>query len=183
MPELKNDMYERFCQLVFAGAKPTPAYLEVGFKKGTNPSSGAGKLLKRPDILARLAELRGNVSAVVLAKAGMDRLYVLDKLKLIIENKEEPAAARVRSLELAGKELGMFIDRAEIRTGDLDRMTPEQLKARLEMEQQKLAELKAMKASLGEGDNLDPAQNASEVAPPCGYKEDAGDPDLDVSVH
>lgn len=119
---LKNGKHELFAQALAQGKTADESYAEAGF----NPHRGnASRLSSNESIQARVAELRERaIRGIVL-----DRQWVLDRL---IENAtaalvEKDRSVANRSLELLGKELGMFVDRKEIRSGPLDEASPDEL--------------------------------------------------------
>lgn len=142
MPVLRNQRHERFAQEIAKGQSATAAYETAGGKKNRRYASELGH---RPDISARVAEIlsgRERMHAQATAKAvervALTKEWVLAKL---IENAERALQARQatdddgkplgdfkyegtvanRALELLGKELGMFIDRKEVRNvGEFD---------------------------------------------------------------
>ncbi len=149
---LKNTKREHFAQLVSNGESPPRAYVLAGYSENGALQS-SNRLLRDADICSRIAHLRGKkeskhekaVSAVV-KDAALDKAWVLAKLVKITdmgmaaepvmdkdgnpvgEYKQNLAAAK-GAVELIGKELGMFIDRKEIRTGYLDTLNPDDLTA------------------------------------------------------
>jgi hypothetical protein len=78
MPVLTNPRYERVAQGRFQGMTVGDAYAAAGFR---GSRSNACKLLRRPEVAARIAEL-GQTSAEALV---YDRAYVVRKLVAIIE--------------------------------------------------------------------------------------------------
>lgn len=148
---LKNAKHEHFAQLVSNGETAPRAYVLAGYsEKGARQSAHA--LLTKPDVSDRVSYLRSKkeekhakaVDAVV-KDAALDKAWVLGKLVKITdmgmaaepvmdkegnpvgEYKTNLAAAK-GAVELIGKELGMFIDRKEIRTGELDGLGHDELK-------------------------------------------------------
>jgi hypothetical protein len=110
MAELRNPRHEHFCQLVAAGHSPTQAYVTAGYSEKTAYTSGP-RLLKTPEVSARVTDLRQMVAQAAVNRAVIDRDWVLEGLRNIAE-KGASESARVRALELCGKELGMFVDRS-----------------------------------------------------------------------
>jgi hypothetical protein len=124
MPVLDNPRYETFVQALASGKNKTEAYEIAGYKSN---DGNASTLAAKPEIQARLKEIKGASAA----KVELTREWVLGKL---IENHDRAVAAEEgaianRSLELLGKEIGMFIDRKEVRTGKLDAIDDDQLAA------------------------------------------------------
>jgi hypothetical protein len=89
-------------------------------------------------------EVTGQGMKIAIVESGVNRLWVLERLrenversmqaKPVLDKEGQPtgeyryeAAAANRALELIGKEIGMFVDRAELRIEDrLASMTKEQ---------------------------------------------------------
>jgi len=124
--ELQNPRHEQFCQLISVGHSPARAYVAVGYSAKTAYTSGP-RMLKAPSVSARVAELQRSVAAAAVNRAAIDRDWVLSGLRRIAENGASESA-RVRALELVGKELGMFVERPAVPwDGDLAKLTTDQL--------------------------------------------------------
>lgn len=146
---LKNSKHEHFAQLVSKGEKASRAYVTAGYSKAGAEQS-ANRLLKNADIQTRIAQLRAAIEQPsrerAIEKAAVDKAWVLHSLTQIVkmgmavepvrddegnelgELKAANLPAANKALELVGKELGMFIDRKEIRTGELDGLAHDDLK-------------------------------------------------------
>lgn len=150
MGVLKNARHEHFAQLVAGGKDPTAAYVTAGFSpNGARPS--ALRLLQVATVCSRVAELRKAVEEPAreraIEKAAVSKAWVLEKLTKVVdlgmalepvkgedgkelgELKAANLPAANTALGLIGKELGMFIDRKEIRTGPLDGLPPDEAKS------------------------------------------------------
>ena len=149
---LANAKHEHFAQLVSNGESATRAYEIAGYK-GKGSGQSANRLLKDAKICARIAHLRAakeakheKVAERVVKEAGLDKAWVLERLTKIVgmgmaadpvvDNEGQPIgeykanlAGANKALELIGKELGMFIERKEVRTGALDDLPRDQMKA------------------------------------------------------
>jgi hypothetical protein len=154
MSMLKNAKHEHFAHLVAKGASATEAYVQAGYSCNGAATSGM-RLLKNADICSRVAGIRANVIAIAAEKTSVTKAWVLEQLvetvamakaaepvldgegKPIGEYKQNLAAGN-RALELIGKELGMFIDRKEIRTGDLDDIPHEDKKVAMDAVKQEI---------------------------------------------
>jgi phage terminase small subunit len=122
---LRNAKYEAFCFNVVAGKTLTLAYKDAGF---AGDRRNAAELAKRDYITRRIAEITRQRQDIARraaqsyeAKHTITREWVLDRLRHVAESaiadNDRPAANR--SLELLGREIGMFIERKEIgRPGD-----------------------------------------------------------------
>ncbi len=148
---LKNAKHEHFAQLVSNGETAPRAYVLAGYsEKGARQSAHA--LLTKTDVSDRVSYLRskkeeahGQQVQQVLQEAALDKAWVLKRLSRIVDMgmAAEPVKdaegnpvgeyranlqAANKALELIGKEAGMFIDRKEIRTGELDGLGHDELK-------------------------------------------------------
>lgn len=149
---LKNAKHEHFAQLVSNGESATRAYVVAGYSENGAKQSAA-RLLTSADVCDRIAYLRskkeeahGQQVQQVLQEAALDKAWVLKRLARIVdlgmavepvrdeegnvtgELKTANLPAANKALELIGKEAGMFIDRKEIRTGELDGLPHDELK-------------------------------------------------------
>ena len=149
MGVLRNAKHEHFAQLVSKGEAPPRAYVIAGYSEH-GAAQSANRLLKNAEVCSRIAQLREAVEKPsrerAIEKAAVDKAWVLSQL---VENvnmgkQAEPVrdnegnetgeykqnlAAANKALELIGKELGMFIDRKEVRTGALDALPTSELEA------------------------------------------------------
>lgn len=137
---LENSKHESFCQHVFKGESDYIAYELAGYKPKNAPRN-ACRLMKFPEIVARIDFLKKQKddlekAAVVEAaqKFGIDKEWVMNQLARVhtcamdgepIVNKDGvivghrlDLSAANRSLELIGKELGMFV--VKIKTDEND---------------------------------------------------------------
>lgn len=138
---------EKFCQWIVKGETQADAwrksYTVQKTTKNETVQANASRLMADSKVIARVAELR----KPVIEKLQLTKEWVLNELveivrmgkstELELTNNEdgEPVTAEVKqnlaaankALELIGKELAMFVDRKEIRTGDLEAMQPEAL--------------------------------------------------------
>lgn len=124
---LSNPQWEAFAVAYAKNGNATKSALEAGFAAGKNNMSAAvrgSQLLKREEVRARIDEIKQQVTKKALASAGVDRAWILEKLK---ENAEQALDAKDRgaanrALELLGKEHGMFQDRKIIQIGPLEQL-------------------------------------------------------------
>jgi len=148
---LRNAKHEHFAQLVSNGESATRAYVLAGYSEGGAKQSAA-RLLTNADVCERIAYLRQQKEAKhekavskAVESAAIDKAWVLSKLVKVTEmgmqaepvydEEGNPAgeykqnlAAANKALELIGKEMGMFVDRKEVRTGPLDTLPHDDLK-------------------------------------------------------
>lgn len=128
MPILANAKHEHFAQLVANGQTAPKAYVSAGYS-AQGAAQSANRLLRDADVSLRVTELREAVAERTIEKAAVDRAWIMTTL---VDNAKRAAEAEDfgpsnRALELLGKELGMFIDRKEIRTGALDDKSDDEL--------------------------------------------------------
>lgn len=149
MTILTNQRHERFAQELAKGTSASEAYELAGYK----PNRGNAIALKQDqrismrvaEILQEREQIHAQATADAVERAGLTKEWVINRL---IENVERamqvvPVTDRDgkgtgeftyqgnvanRSLELLGKELGMFVDRTEDVTA---RRTSEQIYSRL----------------------------------------------------
>lgn len=145
MSILTNRKHEHFASLVASGSSATRAAVTAGYSERRAASTGS-ELMARPEVSARVMELRGAMTERQVERVAVDRAWVMEKLAKIVamgmqaepvlddkgnaagEYRQNLTAAN-KALELIGKELGMFVDRKEVRSGPLDGLSPEELKA------------------------------------------------------
>jgi hypothetical protein len=94
MPLLENVHHEAFARARAKGARLDDAYEDAGFTPGRGHAS---RLAKRPDVAARIAELK-------LLEAGVERasspVIIAALLQLALDKEISPAAAREARLML-----------------------------------------------------------------------------------
>jgi hypothetical protein len=137
---------EAFAQAVATGLTYADAYRQacpnskakpVSIRRMSSHYSGDEWVKKR------IAEIKAEATRIAVEKTGIDKSYVIARLKVVVERcmqqepvivKGEPvgqyvfnAAGANRALELLGKEIGMFVDRAEVRTGPLENLSDAEL--------------------------------------------------------
>ena len=140
---------EAFCQAIVSGKSQADAYrsaYNAGKMKPETVQRNAHTLAKNSKVATRIDAIRAPVIEKAIEKAGVDKAWVMSKLVKVVdmgmqaepvidsegastgEYKQNLPAAN-KALELIGKELMMFIDRSEVRTGPLDGIEHEELKA------------------------------------------------------
>jgi hypothetical protein len=129
MATLKNHRHERFATFIAGGMTATEAYQQAGFSGRGAPQS-ASRLAKTPAVANRIVELKRALSDSTLRKSLIDREWVIARLKHLAEA-AETGSARIRALELCGRELGMFREQREDTfmnwDGDLRKLSSAQL--------------------------------------------------------
>jgi phage terminase small subunit len=117
-----------FCRhMLDPGVTATEAARRAGYST-SYATREAAKLVGKPQVAAKIAELRGQAERAAVAEYAVDKSAVRRGLHHEAQNAETPAA-RVRAWELLGKDIGMFTDRQEI---TLKRDPREMSKAELE---------------------------------------------------
>ena len=117
MPALSNIKHENFCRNLIEGAKlgcsATDAYIKAGYSdKGVGPRVGASRLLTKPNIKARLAEL----SAPAVRKAKITAESLLNELEETRAGAVSAAqfGAATAAIAAKAKISGIMVDRLEI---------------------------------------------------------------------
>lgn len=128
MPLLTNPKHEHFAQLVAKGETPPKAYVLAGYSEA-GAAQSANRLLKDADVLARVAELRANLTERLVEKTAYDLAKAMQEtdeaLRLALA-KENPGAA-VAAITLRSKLNGLLVDKKEIRTGPLEEKSEAEL--------------------------------------------------------
>ena len=127
MPILENTKHELFAQAIAKGASQGAAYRQAGYEGVPNRKTPV-RIANRADVKARVQELLTHVSMIT----KVDKAEIMSELKKTYDratNTEDWSACN-RSLELMGRELGMFVERHEVdvqvkRRLIIERLTPE----------------------------------------------------------
>lgn len=103
------------------------AYVEAGYNTTTAEStaSNAAKLAGEPDVDQRVKELLGRSAERAVINRARIQGELLRSMGEAREKHQHSVA--VRAIELLGKDIGMFVDRKEIKTSKIDEMTIEEL--------------------------------------------------------
>ena len=121
---LTNSKHEHFAHLVTKGESPARAYVLCGYSEHGALQSG-NRLLRKPDVAARVEELKTAVSERQIERMAVDRSWVMAQLTENVQRAMQVSPVRDRegnptgqyiyqggvanrALELLGKELGMF---------------------------------------------------------------------------
>jgi hypothetical protein len=130
MPPLLDPRHEIFVHHMLGGANQIDSYEAAGFTRNTG---NAGRLFRRVDVQARLAELKGEAAekaimslAEIVTQLGHDRTFAREK--------EAPAAAVTATMGQA-KVLGYLRDRVEHTGADgaplIETQSPEEIARRV----------------------------------------------------
>ncbi len=115
--------WERFCRLRANGQSQGDAHLNCGYKKSHNKAThdnGGYLLEKRPQIRARIEELRMHADKVTEEMALVSKAEVMEKLRLNAEAATTAGQYQAvhASWKTYGGQIGMFTDKQEIHTFD-----------------------------------------------------------------
>lgn len=135
MSVLRNARQERFAQEIAAGKNATGAYRLAGYKASR---AHACELAQDANVRGRVEELLAEritidraATELAIERTGITKAAVIQMLlddRALAHAGGHPAAA-VRAAELLGKEIGMFIDRKEIkRVDEFENMTEADLR-------------------------------------------------------
>lgn len=140
MAALRNTKHERIARLLAEGANQTAAYVASYGGTRETAASSCARLLRHPVsgplITMRVQELRDRLSRAIgetiediTTSRPLTRDWVLEELRLTVERAKKGNQNSVvnKSLELLGKELGMFVDRSDV-TMSLDQLTLDDLR-------------------------------------------------------
>lgn len=165
MSVLPNAKHELFAQELAKGISADQSYETAGFRQNRH---NAATLARKQHILDRVAEIlaeRESIHAQATADAvksvGLTKQWVIETLMENVARAMQAKPAKLddegaavgeyvyqgsvanRALELLGKEVGMFIDRKEVRSGSLDELpagTLTELREQLDAERTRRAD-------------------------------------------
>ena len=106
---------EAFAQLVAKGSMLVEAYREAGYMPNGSDKTqweAASRLMANSKVLARVKQIQADMEEDRRTIERRREEYVLKRLQEEAEQADTDGA-RVRSLELLGKTIGMFTDRVE----------------------------------------------------------------------
>jgi phage terminase small subunit len=114
MSILKNQKHELFCQLIVEGKGIGDAYTLAGYE-GAGAYQSGSQLLRKPKISARIEEMKANIVQAQEIRVGVSKGWVIEELQKVykLSSKAGQFTPANKSLELLGKELGMFKERIE----------------------------------------------------------------------
>jgi hypothetical protein len=150
MPALDNQRYELFCQALAKGKTSDAAYTEAGYKPNRK---NASRLTTNQVIIDRVLELQEKtVERFVISKRWVtDALLenaakALGRIPVKMGNADEAREVYVyrgdvanRAIQMAGLELGMFVQKSEhLIKNDFEKMTDQELVRELAREAQRL---------------------------------------------
>ena len=110
MPPLKNTKQELFALFLSQGQSQLQAYVNAGYKKS---HSAPNRLVENVGVKARVQELQ----ARAVAKYEVDKVDIMRRLDANAKTAALAGeiAASNQALALMGKELGMFVEKQELK--------------------------------------------------------------------
>lgn len=146
MPALTNNQHEIFALAVSRGLTYAQAYKEAGYnvENDISAKSAGSRLANRKAVVTRIAELKERKAVVIANTTGLSKTWVIDNLRAVanrcmqaepvVDHEGHPtgeytfnASGANRALELIGKELGMFVERKDMRITSITELSREQL--------------------------------------------------------
>jgi phage terminase small subunit len=122
MPALTHPLREAFCSLyakgMAQGLSQGTIFLQAGGQASTPHSADvtASRWLKRPDVLARIAELAAPAIKKAEKRAQLGTEHFVDKFETIFQgaSKDKQFNAATRAAELQARVTGVLIDRVDV---------------------------------------------------------------------
>jgi hypothetical protein len=114
MAELSNPQWERFCQELLKDDCQTQAYIRAGYR-GRGAERSAHRLIRRPEVAARVAELRTKRNRRIAEEAGITQDWVVTGLLNLLDRaKDKDSLAQARlTYGMLGKQIGMWPTRPD----------------------------------------------------------------------
>lgn len=130
---LKNARHETFVQELLKGKTLETAQVAAGFKRN---KANAGRMKARPDVAARLAELKERVADKVTSEVAIDAAWVLRKAaELHAKALEEKALSVAKgALDIIGKHVDVQAFREQVQHSGLieyKNLSDEEIAARI----------------------------------------------------
>src|SRR6516164_9288727 len=121
MPILENARYERFAQALAEGKTAVDAPEAAGYRRNRGHAltlrRNPRNLQRVDEILETKGQIQGRGALAAIERAMLTKTAVIEMPLADREARVKgQSSAAVRASELLGKELGMFVDRAEIRS-------------------------------------------------------------------
>ena len=130
-----TDKQEKVSHYISQRMAQNEAYIKSGYSSNQAAKTiheNASRLMANSKIVARVKALTIDKAEDIKLKRARLESYVLERLRLEAENAESDSA-RVQSLHLIGKTIGLFVDKVEVEEADSDLQTLEnKLKEKLE---------------------------------------------------
>ena len=167
LPKRLTDMQKRFVEfLVFGGPEGPVSKTEAALLAGYSPkrAMGEGSELTTPRQNPLVVAYKAKLTEDRLQKHHVTydkHLAELDRIKTLALKKNSFSAAG--NMEVArGKAAGLYVDKKEVRTGKLEEMTEEQLKAKRQQLLSDYAPLLGIKSVEGEVEETPKSSESSE---------------------
>jgi hypothetical protein len=136
MTVLANHRRELFTQLLFQGFPAVDAYEKAGYKRH---DGNACTLANHPEVLARLAEIRGEQgwpvgTRAIAARANVTVETLIDDSEKVFQRAMEIGQLSAANTAIKGKGIlsGKWIERAEVGTpGEYETMTDDELERQI----------------------------------------------------
>lgn len=131
MPVLRNARFERFAQEISKGLSQTKAAKEAGYSVSRSAAQGS-IIAKRPEIIARVAELNARVERHIEAAVSVSKSWVIQelaRLAKVAEGANQLSVARSCIRDI-GEHLQMFVNKTDHTfhwDGDPSTLTDDQL--------------------------------------------------------
>lgn len=125
-----TDKQEKFCQGIVSGLTQSDAYRAAyACKNATNDSVNqmASKMMANIKCISRVEELRRPVIEKV--QYGLEQAMAEAAEAFLVSKNKEQGGAMVAAVQLRSKLNGLLVDRSEVRTGPLDSLEHDELKA------------------------------------------------------
>jgi hypothetical protein len=135
MPTLKNPKHERFAQLAATGMSARESYRNVYKAKDSTCETNGPQLLRKTQVAARIAEIRGSLDAEALADCLMtlrekreflaavvravpgeldEKSPVVQSFKQTVGGREIRLCDKLRALEIDAKLAGEFTEKQDV---------------------------------------------------------------------
>ena len=167
LPKRLTDMQKRFVEfLVFGGPEGPVSKTEAALLAGYSPKRAMveGSELTNPRQNPLVVAYKAKLTEDRLQKHHVTydkHLAELDRIKTLALKKNSFSAAG--NMEVArGKAAGLYVDKKEVRTGKLEEMTEEQLKAKRQQLLSDYAPLLGIKSVEGEVEETPKSSESSE---------------------
>lgn len=129
MPLLSSEKQEAFAQHLARGLNGTRAAIEAGYSEN-GASVRAAELRRKPEIMARVEELRATIDRETASSVVADRRWVIGELISVAKEArlQNDRSNAIRALELVGRDLGCFVNRnMDVTPSAMDGLTTDQL--------------------------------------------------------
>lgn len=153
MTVLDNPRYECFARLRAEGKSGTQAAIGAGYSE-RSARTQAARMFANDNVKARIAELQTAATDQSVESAGLTEAFVIAGLQRIAMMCDDPLSptwnpsAAIRSLELLGKKLGLWVVRVDDRRRIDDCRSAEELDAAARELRREIDDLEERRARL-----------------------------------